>query len=144
MVDIQTSFVFRDDKCLLKKEMPSSSHEWKEDESENSENLSMERLVRKDSPINPYNRFEYPSVQWLPLNVNENTVVTISSPERESLLKTQMFSNSFPSEEFLKTENVYLCPTQLDEACSKRDTTQNEIYQKIRHKVEKAVKVIFL
>ncbi|XP_051167989.1 tubulin glycylase 3A-like isoform X2 [Leptopilina boulardi] len=125
----------KNNRCLLRKEKSSSNDEWKKDiKSESSENLSIETLDRKESPINPYNRVEYPPDQWLP--VNENTDVAISSLEHEFILKTHMKTCS---KESLKTEN-FLSSCRTDEACSSEDMFQKQIYKKIENRVKKAVK----
>lgn len=131
----------RNNKFVLKKEnaSTSSNESWKKDK-ESCENLSTEVLARKDSPINPYNRLEYPREQWLTPDANENTVVAISGVEHENSIKTHMVLCSKSSKESLKRENLFSTPSRLESFSFRKDISKKEIYRKVENKVKNAIK----
>ena len=100
----------------------------------------MEDLDRKESPINPYNRTEYPPVQWLPPDI-EDTDTVMPSLEREPFTNSHMRMCFASPKDLLKKENTFTSGIRTEEDC-KDEFARKEFYRKIRNKVEKAVKVI--
>ncbi|XP_033220912.1 protein monoglycylase TTLL8-like isoform X2 [Belonocnema kinseyi] len=131
-------FEYRESKIVQMSERPSSSEKCKKVKTCSSGCLSMEELERKKSPINPYNRAEYPPVQWLPPDV-EDTDTSIPCPERETFPMPHIHTVFCPPKDLQKKENGYISATRAKEDC-REELARKEQYRKIRDKVEKAVK----